>query len=260
MYLTDKLFITWHGIRWGKYAIFYKSPSDPPLFSERHGYIKSLSLGGHRLLLDVDGGVRRQPEAPDPEVLWYREDHQPLPVENHERTYPMPPGPWDKEPNRIFATARKSGYPIYMIRGPLHSWCGYVGVPENHPWFGHEHARFWGTDKWGEAPELLIDVHGGLTFSGVPHRSRASKDSWWFGFDTGHMYDQMPGMIAIHPEDPFYWRGTYRTAPYVLTQCRRMAEQLHWRVIWAKDDLWAKRLFYLGLAFTGLIFLRALFV
>src|SRR5574339_539175 len=62
-----------------------------------------------------------------------------------------PPGLWDNEP--MDAQLWVHGYTCLTMRATLGSWCGYVGVPEDHPWY----------DKGYD--EIEAYVHGGLTFS-----------------------------------------------------------------------------------------------
>ena len=45
---------------------------------------------------------------------------------------------------------------ITWLQGSSHGWgCGYIGVDRSHPWYGKEY------DELG-----LVEVHGGLTYSG----------------------------------------------------------------------------------------------
>lgn len=68
-------------------------------------------------------------------------------------------------------------------------WCGYLGLPDGHPWHG------FGYDA------LDVDVHGGLTYA----RAHCPDDcatlllslsadqrvpGWWIGFDCGHWGDE----------------------------------------------------------------------
>lgn len=97
---------------------------------------------------------------------------------------------------------------------------GYVGVPSNHPLFGkptdyrikveNEDIPFNGNiigllvesfnpERENLPLDLVIPVHGGLTFSSDELPNRAiivSKNKpiegekyWWFGFDTAHCDD-----------------------------------------------------------------------
>lgn len=89
-------------------------------------------------------------------------------------------------------------------------WNGYVKVPTNHqmckkqynecvlpnqcptdaplspyngvPYYSCEHT-----------PERILDVHGGVTFTGTFPRSDGTPDpdsDWWIGFDTAHYGDE----------------------------------------------------------------------
>lgn len=91
--------------------------------------------------------------------------------------------------------------------------CGYVRVPEDHPWHGLDYdapalegpadyegrslddAGMSGTiaalagqlDEWATRIEGHVAIHGGLTYAGcgVSDLSRG----WWFGFDCAHLDD-----------------------------------------------------------------------
>lgn len=117
--------------------------------------------------------------------------------------------------------------------------CGYVGVPETHPWFGKSYThkvrvpkeileRPISADNVGvmtmlcapinadlEASELsidlAIDVHGGVTFAGKD----TARALWWFGFDCAHIDDG-------RREGDENWRDD----AYAEAQCRRFADQL----------------------------------
>lgn len=72
--------------------------------------------------------------------------------------------------------------PITWLTGMRHGYaCGYVGVPESHPWHGKSDM---------ELPDIVI--HGGVTWSdgyitddkGVQQPN--PENLWWIGFDTAH--------------------------------------------------------------------------
>ncbi len=44
----------------------------------------------------------------------------------------LPDGPWHAEPDRV--ELEHGGIPCLLLRGPRGAWCGYVGLPANHPW------------------------------------------------------------------------------------------------------------------------------
>ncbi len=94
-------------------------------------------------------------------------------------------------------------YPCAVIQH--HSLCGYVGIPKKHPLFKKSYHKNW---KDNDAPELTINVHGGLTYSG--HHSKLPKNYWWFGFDTNH-YNDTPEICNMK---------------YCIHECTKLAKQL----------------------------------
>ena len=88
-----------------------------------------------------------------------------------------------------------------MRHGAFGCPCGYVMLPEEHPW----HYL-----KESELDELII-VHGGVTFLGKLHE--LSDDSRWVGFDMAHAGD-MVGMVPI------------RTDEECIEETERLAEQV----------------------------------
>lgn len=135
------------------------------------------------------------------------------------------PGPWQEEPDRVdFVHA---GFACMALRHDTSgNWCGYVGVPREHPCYGKPYD------------DVDVDVHGGLTYSSqcsgyICHVPQAGMpdDVWWLGFDAGHAGDEAPGINATlrnlgcptrHRED---WE-TYRDLAYIRQEIERLAEQL----------------------------------
>jgi hypothetical protein len=134
------------------------------------------------------------------------------------------------------------------IRRVSHSGhlCGYVGVPESHPWFGKGYSdnvpattaqleREIDINKMGvisllcsDVPtteatriDLLIDVHGGITYSdkGVEHLD----GMWVFGFDCAHAGDLCPVMAEKYGSSGY---DTYRDFEYVKRETESLAGQL----------------------------------
>ena len=112
-------------------------------------------------------------------------------------------GPWNDEPDKVqFMTA--AGLPGLILRGPVGALCGYVGVLPNHPLHGIAYNE--DTDLLGDAltermaqpigehppfpvlvaavlggevkrsPDVVFNVHGGLTFSG--HCQEPTREGW----------------------------------------------------------------------------------
>lgn len=74
-----------------------------------------------------------------------------------------------------------SGFDCAVVRmglgGPTWRWwCGYVRVPESHPWHGRD------CEDINSTPDGL--AFGGITWSGK--MSERLGDGWWVGFDTAH--------------------------------------------------------------------------
>lgn len=114
--------------------------------------------------------------------------------------------------------------------------CGYVRVPDDHPWHGLGYADDapqgpaayadrttddagmggmiallggqQGVETWARRIEAHVAVHGGLTFAGSAPGDL--PEGWWFGFDCAHLDDT----LDVWTEDR------------VATEVERMAEQV----------------------------------
>jgi hypothetical protein len=131
-------------------------------------------------------------------------------------------GPWNNEPDKRQWLDSATGM-LCLMRRASHSgcWCGYVGVPKDHPYYG---------EGYNDVP---VDVHGGLTFSdlcspeegehAICHVVGEGEDDnvWWLGFDCAHGGDLAPAIINN-------WMGdVYRNMNYVISQVEHLAAQLH---------------------------------
>jgi hypothetical protein len=142
-------------------------------------------------------------------------------------------GPWLQEPDKVQFPDPDTGLPCVITR---HSFfgnlCGYVGVPEGHPFHGKQ---------YGEVGHL--HAHGSVNYSDLcqPNDSESEgvchvPDSgdpdhvWWFGFDCAHGYDLKPAYAMRNGTVLGYgihsFEGTYRTLEYVKQQCANLARQL----------------------------------
>lgn len=123
------------------------------------------------------------------------------------------PGPWDTEPDRVEWVS--GGYYCQCNRNRQGSWCGYVGVPNGHKWYGLGYDEIHNRE-----PEL--SVHGGLTFASAPRDDGwFPPDLWVVGFDCAHSGDLSPGIDALlrtnatrhsHPYDEVYRDLAYTQA------------------------------------------------
>jgi hypothetical protein len=142
-------------------------------------------------------------------------------------------GPWDDEPDRAVWVDEDTGLDCLVCRSNgLGSWCGYVGLPPGHPWYGL------GYD------DIPAQAHGGLTYSapcdgdpesGICHvpAPGAPEHLYWIGFDCAHTGDFWPVMNFIDRWlDPIRYQdltklATYRTLAYVQEETRQLARQAH---------------------------------
>jgi hypothetical protein len=139
------------------------------------------------------------------------------------------PGPWQNEPNKRYWVDQATGLECRILRGPWGSFCGYVGVPKEHPAYGmgyepctgdyvDENVEWWRRHITNRLEFKIkdISVHGGLTYAGQAPFS----DLHWFGFDCSHSSDFAPGLSELRS------RGTYRDIKYVTEEVESLAKQL----------------------------------
>jgi hypothetical protein len=169
------------------------------------------------------------------ERTWTHEGRPELNLSSHEAG----PGPWDDEPDKVQWIDTATGLDCLAVRQSLGAWCGYVGLPPEHPWHGKGYSTCLDpncTEEWcySHSPEGAVRVHGGLTFASscresdkgeafgichVPFEGRP-HDVWWFGFDCAHSGDLTPCRGISFGGD------TYRDLAYVKAQCASLAQQL----------------------------------
>ncbi len=147
-------------------------------------------------------------------------------------------GEFQNEPDKLEWVDEATGYPCLIVRQHRHgALCGYVGVTEIHPWFGINYNQSFSGDEddYDTTPELLINVHGGLTYSdfcqennkehAVCHTSTSQEDRvFWFGFDCVHWGDLSPAYGRFMPKST---GDIYRNIEYVKREVRSLAQQLH---------------------------------
>lgn len=132
-------------------------------------------------------------------------------------------GPWQHEPDKEQWVDADTGLPCLLVRNTGGALCGYVGVPERHPWFevDYEHVD--------------AEVHGGLTYSSfcqagddghtICHVVEPGEPDrvWWVGFDCAHAGDRCPAY------ERYRRVGTdgdvYRDRSYVQAECAALAKQ-----------------------------------
>lgn len=151
-------------------------------------------------------------------------------------------GEWTNEPDKIQWPDEATGLPCLIVRGPSGALCGYVGVPDTHPWHGKSYTDAIGAheehctdgDCWGHSIGSNIRVHGGLTFSDACAHSSEERgichvpgpgepdNVWWFGFDCAHSGDLCPSY------ERHYGAGydSYKSVDYVRREVTELAKQL----------------------------------
>jgi hypothetical protein len=141
-------------------------------------------------------------------------------------------------PDVLLAKGVHEGYEWEVTSNRLGYRCGYVRVPQGHPWHGQ------GYDDVRTAGGDWPDVHGGLTFAEADTDcGKGGEDSaWWLGFDCAHAGDapdpELPGSevmmrhgLAPATLDQFTemydhgYRDVVRSTEYVAAECRKLADQ-----------------------------------
>ena len=138
------------------------------------------------------------------------------------------PGPWQDEPDKAQWQDEETGLPCLIVRNGGGALCGYVGVPDTHPWHGKD---------YDDEPVWNADVHGGLTFADAcadtDDESRhichlpdpgEPDNVWWFGFDCSHLGDLSPKYARDYP--PFDRDESYKPVGYVKANIRKLAKHL----------------------------------
>jgi hypothetical protein len=127
---------------------------------------------------------------------------------------------WDGEGDKEQWVDAETGLDCLMVRSRYGNWCGYVGIPEGHRYFGMDYN------------ELEFAVHGGLSYSDfcfehichVPEEGRPER-VWWLGFDCGHCFDFSP-YWAMDMKLYRIQARSYKDVDFVKAECARLAGQL----------------------------------
>lgn len=129
---------------------------------------------------------------------------------------------------------------VVMYVGGRHR-CGYVGVSKDHPLYGLSYSTPTALIKQEQVDscavgkkspllvltatvngdsggteirrslDVLVDVHGGITYSDSDAQYPIPSELWWFGFDCAHYDDKEEGG---------------RSLEYCIAECESMAAQL----------------------------------
>lgn len=164
------------------------------------------------------------------------------------------PGPWQDEPDQLHWVDEETKLPCVILRGPVGSFCGYVGVPEGHHFYGIGYSEptklpfllalnllhLNNIEKYyrKEAALGILSIemiHGGVTYSG-DSLIDTPVGHWWFGFDCAHAGDESPYMSVLSKRHIKIPGDVYRDLAYVKAECVSLAQQLHYIGEWMKGD------------------------
>ena len=121
------------------------------------------------------------------------------------------------------------GFRCVIVGQRMGHRCGYIEIPADHELYGKDYD------------DIHIDVHGGWTYSGYTHSNypaEASGNSWWIGFDCGHLGDAKDLDLIksfgddeltkyyVATEERFLEYGTIRTTEYVENELINAVKQL----------------------------------
>jgi hypothetical protein len=154
----------------------------------------------------------------------------------------------------------EAGFRAVVLMTSMGHRCGYVAVPVGHQLHGVKYSEpcahlkppaddeevgkrsplalicAAGDESRMQSPDIVFNVHGGLTYSGGSAEYPAASDGlWWFGYDCAHYGDaKSPEYCAQsrerYPDNPILWDseydGEYRDLDYCVAECESLARQI----------------------------------
>ena len=124
---------------------------------------------------------------------------------------------WEPLYPHVHWTDPVTGYEIQVrFNGYTGTWCGYVVLPEEHPWVVDQ-REFERDDKHVRLDiHSMVRVHGGWTFY--------SENT--YGFDCAHYMDYQPAQ-PYNKVDPWGHPLIYWTFAMVRDEILRAAREIH---------------------------------
>ena len=128
------------------------------------------------------------------------------------------------------------GFPCVVLFMPMGYRCGYVGLLK-----GNKYCK----KKYDDIP---VDCHCGLTYSKPGLFGQNDNDTWWIGFDCGHLCDgidiesfekyymnelkskavdtQRAAMLGVYQMYRICNEYPVRTQEYVENECKKIIDQI----------------------------------
>ena len=133
-----------------------------------------------------------------------------------------------EQPDSVLATGEHAGFQWTVTNNGMGYRCGYVRVPQGHPWHGQHYG------------DIEADVHGGLTFAepDVPYGKGGDDNAYWVGFDAAHSGDLPDPSLPGATQSKYGVFGPMgfmldmaddmsgvRTQEYMEVECRSLCDQ-----------------------------------
>jgi len=149
-------------------------------------------------------------------------------------------GPWSDEPDKAQWVDPTTDLDCLAVRNDGGAWCGYVGLPPEHPLYGTDfHALPADITAHGDRLNYsdfcaeIDSAEDGPYICHVPEPGRPVK-VWWLGFHCAGAWDvsptrdaQLAELIPDFPPMPTdYPRVTYKPFSYVQAEVTCLAVQL----------------------------------
>lgn len=129
--------------------------------------------------------------------------------------------PWEefrrKYPSGEIAYWIGDEYLVLIKINTLNVLCGYVILPENHPYTGIDLY-----DDDDKNTLYKLDVHGGVTFTDYVEDGYEHAGDYVIGFDCAHAGDYVPRFSDFTP----FADGVWRDEAFVINELKRLVEQL----------------------------------
>ena len=138
----------------------------------------------------------------------------------------LPPGEWSREPD--FCSWYRKTLPCIVVRDmTLGIWKAFVGVPEDHPFYGKTIEDL---SKLSSGVEVFLGTYGGLSGAGVIPQDKFEGKFWWLGIETSHGGDLVPGLNidGIDPEmiKIMTTNQTYKSFSFIRKEANSLADRL----------------------------------